>query len=264
MVQLIKLGGSVLTDKAQDEPTVRQEVLDRLAQELAQDDHEIVLVHGAGSFGHPLAHAHGLVDGVDDPETAKGMARVHADVRRLDLAVLDALDEAGRPAVSLPPFGTLGYSDGKPGSWNLVPIHRCLSMGLTPVTFGDVVLDTTRGATVASGDQLMVELTRFLRPERALFVIDEDGIYETPPDRGGDGKPLEEVALDDLQALKEAAGGAKGADVTGGMAGKLAATQHMLRYTQEVGFVNGLADDRLAEALDGRVQGTVARKEEEP
>lgn len=259
MVQLIKLGGSVLTDKASDEPTIRHDVLDRLAGELAKDDHEIVLVHGAGSFGHPIARAHGLVDGVDDPETAHGMARVHANVRRMDLAVLDALDDAGRPAVSLPPFGSLGFSDGKPGSWNLVPIHRCLGMGLTPVTFGDVVLDTTRGATIASGDQLMVELARFLRPERAIFVIDEDGVYETPPDQDG-GKPLDEIAPEDLQAIKEAAGGAKGADVTGGMAGKLAATDHMLRYTDEVAFVNGLEPGRLLDALAGSIHGTAVRK----
>ncbi len=262
MVQLIKLGGSVLTDKASDEPAIRQDVLDRLAGELASDDHEIVLVHGAGSFGHPLASAHDLVEGVDDAKTAQGMARVHANVRRMDLVVLDALDGAGRPAVSLPPFGSLGFSDGKPGSWNLVPIHRCLGMGLTPVTFGDVVLDTTRGATIASGDQLMVELTRFLRPERALFVIDEDGVYETPPVEDGD-EPLEEIAREDLQAVKEAAGGAKGADVTGGMAGKLAAVDHMLRYTDEVGFIHGLEPGRLVDALQGNIQGTVVHKEGE-
>lgn len=262
MVQLIKLGGSVLTDKASDEPTIRQDVLDRLAGELAKDDHEIVLVHGAGSFGHPLARAHDLIEGVDDAKTAQGMARVHANVRRMDLAVLDALDDAGRPAVSLPPFGSLGFSDGKPGSWNLVPIHRCLGMGLTPVTFGDVVLDTTRGATIASGDQLMVELTRFLRPERALFVIDEDGVYETPPGEDG-GDPLTEIAQGELQAIKEAAGGAKGADVTGGMAGKLAAADHMLRYTDEVGFINGLEPGRLVDALQGTIQGTVVHKEGE-
>ena len=53
-VVLVKLGGSLITDKRQPE-TAREDVIERLAGELAelgQDGVRLVLGHGSGSFGH--------------------------------------------------------------------------------------------------------------------------------------------------------------------------------------------------------------------
>src|SRR2546426_12448298 len=59
---LVKLGGSVLTDKTRLR-TARRAAIRRLASELAAVRQSLVVVHGAGSFGHILAHRHTLNQG---------------------------------------------------------------------------------------------------------------------------------------------------------------------------------------------------------
>src|SRR2546426_9297157 len=65
---LVKLGGSVITVKSKYR-TLRGPDLSRLAREIAAGaDHETVVVHGAGSYGHILAAKHRLADGDKGPE----------------------------------------------------------------------------------------------------------------------------------------------------------------------------------------------------
>ncbi len=51
---MIKLGGSLITDK-RTENTVNREAVDRVAEAIAEIvnlGYSVILVHGAGSFGH--------------------------------------------------------------------------------------------------------------------------------------------------------------------------------------------------------------------
>ena len=56
---VVKLGGSVITKKDEDKAEVRADVLARLAAEIAyaqaQKPSPLIVVHGAGPFGHVLA-----------------------------------------------------------------------------------------------------------------------------------------------------------------------------------------------------------------
>lgn len=251
MTQIVKLGGSTITD---DEGTVRTDAVERLAREAATAD-ELVLVHGAGSMGHPLTVEHGLDDGIADEDAREALATVHANVRELNLAVLDALRQAGRPAVVTSPFGTLASNDGRPGGWNLVPVHRMLGHDLVPVTHGDLVLDTTRGVSALSGDTLCAELARFLDADRVVFALDQDGVYTHPPE-DEDAELLERPTPDELdQARKRAT--SPDADATGGMVGKLDEAVRAVRTGAQVCLVNGLEPGRLEDALAGKPEGTV-------
>lgn len=252
VVQIVKFGGSVVTDK-HGSPEVRHEVLDRLAEECAGHGDELVLVHGAGSFGHPLAKAHELADGAEGSPEA--LSQVHANVRELNLAVLEAIRDHAGPCISLSPFGLWSCNDGQPGGFNLVPVHRARQLGQVPVTYGDVVLDTQRGVTVLSGDRIVVELSRFLEPERAIFVLDEDGAYSHPPS-SGQAELMTEPELDDVRKARDRAREAGPEDATGGMAGKLDCTLALARAGTDVALVNGNEPGRLGEALDGDVTGT--------
>ena len=51
---IVKLGGSVITDKTK-KTFFKQETMDRLAVEIKKANKKLILVHGAGSFGHILA-----------------------------------------------------------------------------------------------------------------------------------------------------------------------------------------------------------------
>ncbi|MCR3883118.1 MAG: uridylate kinase, partial [Methanothrix sp.] len=60
-IKILKIGGSVLTDKARLE-SARFEVVERIAAEIAGAGEGLILVHGAGSFGHIHAKNFGLVE----------------------------------------------------------------------------------------------------------------------------------------------------------------------------------------------------------
>lgn len=62
MITLVKIGGSLITDK-QHNRSFRREIAERLAQELRAALHEkpmpLIVGHGSGSFGHFEAKQHG-------------------------------------------------------------------------------------------------------------------------------------------------------------------------------------------------------------
>ena len=54
---LIKFGGSVITDKSRYR-TFNADVVRRLCKEIRDSGERVIVVHGAGSFGHVLAKEH--------------------------------------------------------------------------------------------------------------------------------------------------------------------------------------------------------------
>jgi isopentenyl phosphate kinase len=245
-LQLVKLGGSVLTDKTRYR-TARPDALRRLAEELARAPGPLVLVHGAGSFGHVLAKEHRLAEG-DDGDAARrtAFARVHDDVRALDALVRAALLDAHLAPLSHSTFDLARLCDGRLAHFDVEPVRATLGRAFLPVLRGDGVPDETRGFGILSGDVLMVELARTLRPARCVFVTDVDGIFDRDPRETG-ARLLPRVSL----AEAPAAGAAKGDDVTGGMRGKLERAAEVARLGMPVLVVNGLVPGRLAEALSG-------------
>lgn len=250
----MKLGGSVLTDKSAYR-TLRPDVLARLAKELAACPTPLVVVHGAGSFGHVVAKRHDLVRG-DDGDRARRVAfsRVHADVRDLDGHVREALLGAHLAPLSLGTLDLARLRDGRLAHLDLAPVRAALAAGFTPVLRGDGVLDETRGYGILSGDVLMVELARALRPTRAVFVTDVDGLFDRDP-RDAGATLLPRIAATEAGRT---AGAARGADVTGGMRGKMERAADVAAAGVPVHVVNGLAAGRLEETLLGRLPvGTV-------
>jgi isopentenyl phosphate kinase len=246
-MDLVKLGGSVITDKAKPR-TLRARVLGRLAGEL-KGAAPLVVVHGGGSFGHHEALAHGLHLGMRGKEQLPAIATVQRDMRFLNLKVVDALKTKGIAAVSVPGATVAENRGGRIGTLNPGLFVDYLGLGLTPVTFGDVVVDRSQGVSICSGDDLMLLLAKGLRARRATFVTDVDGLL------GPGGRPIPVVRSSDLppQGLLMP----RGADVTGGMARKVEVMVAMAKFGTEVRVINGLRPGRLAALLGGaEVSGT--------
>ncbi len=246
---LVKLGGSVLTDKARL-CTPRKTAIARLTKELAGLGDDLVVVHGAGSYGHVLARKYAL-NAPDPAGKAKGAARVQRDVRSLDAFVADGLLKAGLAPVVLPPSAVLGLDDGRVASFDFAPFRDYLGQGFTPVTFGDVVRDRTRGVSVASGDILMLELAKTFHPRSVVFAADVDGLYTADPKRAHDARLLLAVAKEDLPAIDF--GPAKGPDVTGGIEAKVHRMLEIAAHADETVIVNGNVKNRVRDALRGRI-----------
>lgn len=255
---VVKLGGSVITRKREVE-RLRPKVLARLAREVAGcRDRPVVLLHGAGSFGHPGAVRFGLATPPSGPEDHRGARRlrgaaiVSASVRRLHDRVLTALLEAGASPLSIPV-----QSHARMQAQHLVelddrPFRSALASGGLPVSFGDVVPDSAWGFSILSADTIAVELARRLGASRVLFVSDVEGIYARDPEGRRAVVPV--VTPEVVASLAPRPGVA---DVTGGIRGKAEAMLDVARAHADAGLISGLKDGALSRALRGeRVYGS--------
>ncbi|MDG6220936.1 MAG: isopentenyl phosphate kinase [Candidatus Thermoplasmatota archaeon] len=255
-MDLVKLGGSVITDKGR-ECTLAQETLTRLAMELAASASKpLLLTHGAGSFGHIKARKgmvqHGLRDlreGEHLEERVSSMAVVQADVRRLNLAVTDIFNDAGIPLFSIPPAAVGKMREKKLVSMALGSFRDAVALGLSPVTFGDVVPDETMGFSICSGDQLMYLLAREFKVKRAVFVCDVDGVYDKDPKKNPDAKLQKRLTAQQARDMKLAS---SGEDVTGAMEGKLDWAVKIAELGVPVLFINGNVPGRVENVLSGK------------
>ncbi len=211
MTTVLKLGGSVITDKAR-EGALDEEGLGAAADAVADASGDLVLVHGGGSFAHPRADAHGVTD-TDGTDDAAAVTDVHSAMTDLSDAVVDALHDRGAPAL---PVDTLSAASRDGGGELLLPagtVERMLGEDFLPVVHADPVVQAGAGATVLSGDEIVTSLARSLDADRVGLCSAVPGVLDA------DGAVIDRV--DRWADVAEALGGSDGTDVTGGMAGKV-------------------------------------------
>jgi isopentenyl phosphate kinase len=256
---IVKLGGSVITRKKEVE-RLRPKVLRRLAQELAAaEGAPLVVLHGAGSFGHPGARKFGLAlppePGADPARRSRGASIVAAEVRRLHLAVLRELVAAGLSVASVPASTHAVNREGRLEHLDSAPFSACLEAGVTPVSFGDVVPDRSWGWSILSADTIAVALAAALRAGRVLFVSDVPGVLVSR----SPGRPqvFPEITPAVVQGLRPHG---SGPDVTGGIRGKTEAMLAIAADGADAGLISGLKDGELSRAVRGEfVYGSWAR-----
>jgi isopentenyl phosphate kinase len=129
-------------------------------------------------------------------------------------------------------------------------LRGLLKENLTPVTFGDVVL-TPGGFKVLSGDVIVYELAKILRPERCVFALDVDGVYEH-----NTRVIIPELTPSNIRKL----GLPKGEDASGGIRAKLEYAAKVAKVGTKVYFVSGYRRNEFSKALRGLdFYGTVVR-----
>lgn len=176
---IIKLGGAAITVKDQIEtlqPDTIAAVADLISR-LRTFGKSVIIVHGAGSFGHQHAAAAGLGKTehrlASPDEVAAGVAATRLALLKLHQAVLSELISKNVPAVGLSPLA-MGFSSSKSVEGSMFStIPRLLSRRLVPVLHGDVVLDnsTKTKFSIFGGDVIMTQLCREFEPQFAVFLI---------------------------------------------------------------------------------------------
>ncbi|KAM3461716.1 hypothetical protein NHJ6243_004798 [Beauveria neobassiana] len=250
---VVKLGGAAITDKAA--PDTLSHNIDNLLDSVARayqnilrpSGRQLILIHGAGSFGHPPAKKYqvkagwtarlDVAGGDGDGELARdnvkfGMALTRQRVLQLHLDVLQRLHARERmPILSVSTYDTVDTDNGAvtgASSARLVArVQQVLAAGFVPLLFGDAVFDRTLGSTILSGDALMYHLAeRLPAVERCVFVTDVAGIFSLDPKRFPDDAVLikticcSEAGSAAIDKDDETASAASVDDVTGGMRSK--------------------------------------------
>jgi len=244
---LIKLGGSIITNKTQYR-IFNREMVRRLCAEIRDSGVNAIIVHGGGSFGHVISKEYSLHKGYTDPKQVPAVARVQYDMRELNLMMMDELLNAGIPAVSVPPGSCFMMDDGKLLLDDPEVLLSASDMGLMPVMFGDVVFDRSKGFGICSGDQLIEVLCGIYDPERIVFVSDVDGLFDKDPKTNKDAKLLPEVTSEILNGVSSES---SVDDVTGGVRAKMEAMLRMTSSERDCILVNGSVEGRLCSLLKG-------------
>ncbi|MFW6457966.1 MAG: isopentenyl phosphate kinase [Halodesulfurarchaeum sp.] len=223
---ILKLGGSVITEKSEPE-TVDAPALNSAARAIGGADlSQLVVVHGGGSFGHPAA-AHADVSIEEGTHDAEAIRDIHAAMGRLHEAVLEALADAGVPAVPVRPFSGGVRPESGELAYSAEPVRAMLGEGFVPVLHGDVITTAGAGATILSGDELVRSLASELEPASVGLCTTAPGV------RDETGAVLERIEA--YEAVAAALGGADETDVTGGMAGKVSAMLELTAPAQVFG-----------------------------
>jgi isopentenyl phosphate kinase len=245
----VKLGGSLITDKSRPY-TLREDVLKRLAGELAEcvaaATVKVVVGHGAGSFPHHSATRFQTHRGIVGPQSVRGLCEVSRDVFRLDRLVIDALLDAGIPAMPFQPSAARLSEGGVIKQWLTAPIEHALGIGVIPVVFGDLSMDLKMGVSISSTEDAFDFLAKTMRPRRVVMGARVDGVLDDT------GRVIPEVRQASFDEVSRHFSSADGEDVTGGMRHKVERMLQLAAQGSETVIVSGLSAGRVRDAVLGR------------
>ncbi len=230
---LLKLGGSVITDKTKPF-TARMDVIERLAAEIKSaldeqgDELQLIIGHGAGSFGHEAATKYQTHKGAIAPNSWTGFAEVAAVAAELNTIVMKALREAGIPAIKFQPSASTRTRGEQLMYLETFPLKEVLQHSLVPVVYGDVSIDAAQGMSIVSTEKLFDNLARELSPVRIILCGQVEGVYETDPTTDPEAEIIDTIDTDNWEEISAMLGGSHGVDVTGGMFTKV---REMYRLT---------------------------------
>ncbi|QQG41575.1 MAG: isopentenyl phosphate kinase family protein [Candidatus Woesebacteria bacterium] len=260
---LIKLGGSVITDKSM-EFTVRPENIKRLGGEIKAAlkvfSGAIVIGHGAGSFAHTPAKKYQTKKGLINSKSLMGMSIVEDAARQLNAIVIKEFIKENLPVFPFSPASFI-ISDTLISIKSYIdPLEHLLLTGGHPVIYGDVIMDKKQGCTIFSTEKILSIIAKKLIKNykiRMIYVTDVDGVYDE------NGKTIPVITSKNFDQLKSSILGARNVDVTGGMLHKV---EESLKLAKTIGIktqiVNGTKAGGLMNAIlgKGRLSSTLVKK----
>lgn len=242
-MQILKIGGSVITKKKEWKKLDKKAIL-QLAKELSavfpKLRKKLILVHGAGSFGHPLVIKYGLNNGVYTKQQLKNCKKVQNSCMELAKFIAENFIKNGVPAVVFNPHKLIVSSDKRIEKFEVKPVVSALKKGLLPILYGDMVPDKKLGYSVCSGDQIVAWLGK--KADQIILASDVDGIYVKK-------KLIKKITINILPKLISEIGGSTTTDVTGGMAGKIL---EIAKSRKNAFIVNARKPKRIINLLLGR------------
>lgn len=254
MTTLIKLGGSLVTDKRKAK-SFRRELVRDIARQLSdlraiQPDERIILGHGSGSFGHFEAKKYNTIEGVRSANDRFGFAKVGAVATELSLLILGELLAAGLPVLRIQPSSILTTRNGQIENLHMRALVLALGQGLMPLVHGDVAIDDAIGGTIVSTETLFAELVEPLDAHAIVLLGEVDGVLDQ------NGEAISEISPTNVHEYAPLLGASDGLDVTGGMYQKVHA---MLRLAQanaklKIIIANGNRKNVLPDLLHRGIQ----------
>lgn len=154
---ILKIGGSVFACKKSEKPKIDHKALQRIAKEIAiayKKGIKLVLVHGAGSYGHPIVKKTGIDRGIKNKKQLIAFAETQRLQNELDSIVTKELIRLDMPAIPCQASASAMMKDGKVEKFYIEAIKGFLKLGLVPVLYGVPAYDMEKGCSILSGMKL--------------------------------------------------------------------------------------------------------------
>jgi isopentenyl phosphate kinase len=250
---LIKLGGSLITDKnkpfSEDLKTIK-----RLASEIHKARQKtntfFIIGHGGGSYPHVPAKKFKTAQGILGKESYQGIAKVQDAAARLNRIVVHELINAKENTVSFNPSSFMVAKDGQIKKAFLDPLLRLLDLGMLPVVYGDVLLDSKMGCSIASTEKILnflaLKLKDKFKVEKVIHCGKTDGVYDKK------GKTITKINAKNFGKVRAEIGSSYGIDVTGGMLHKVEESLVLAKVGIPSVIINGARKGELLEVLLGK------------
>lgn len=252
MTILIKLGGSLITDKTRAK-SFRPDCVRRIARQIVHlrdlsPSIRIIIGHGSGSFGHFEAQKYRTALGVKTERELQGFVQVGAVAAELSLLVQNEFHAARLPTMRFQPSTAIVASDRRIKSFDSRPLAMALDRQLVPLIHGDIALDEVIGGTIISTETLFAGLVEKLGVQMIILLGEVDGAL----DQNGDLIP--HITPSSLANVRSALAGSRGVDVTGGMLQKVETMIDLVRDSPSLTVIiaDGRRDNVLYDLLINR------------
>ncbi|NMB57185.1 isopentenyl phosphate kinase family protein [Candidatus Beckwithbacteria bacterium] len=258
----IKIGGSLITDKLK-ERTLKEEALEIICREIKlamNSGKQLIIGHGAGSFGHFPATKYQTHKGILNDQSYKGIAEVADVACELNRIVVKKLIDIDVNAVSFSPFSMITSQNFELKTFCTESLEQALKLNLLPVLYGDQILDTEKGCTIFSTEKVLGYLALHLQNkgyniERIIHCGQTNGVYDEQ------GETIELINTENFAQYKKVLGGSGGIDVTGGMIHKVEETLELARQGIPGLIIDGIEHGSLSKAIKGeKIIGTRIEK----
>jgi isopentenyl phosphate kinase len=250
-IVILKLGGSIITKKISAKPQIKKTVVWKMAKELKAfirhfPKSKIIILHGAGSFGHPLVYKNKLLERPLIGSQLLGFSETVCSMRRMANLLTNIFHSAKLPVLPIQTSAT-DLSSTK-------QLKQILDTGFIPLLGGDMGLTKKKQAVVISADRLAVLFAKAFYNSRIIFATDVDGVFEEFPPKNN-VRPLSVIYKKSLKNIIIKMSRQKNCyDVTGEMAGKLKALLEL--NEKEIVIFNGAKTGNLTKALMQKPIGT--------
>lgn len=249
---IVKLGGSVITRKDSTPPEVNLEHLSRIAQELTYHKGKLIVVLGGGAHGHQAAQKYGFGSPDTPPsQLLQGIPEIRHNMTLLSTSVERTLNEQGLPGVVLSPFMFVTLRNNTIEDFPLGIIETSLNNGLVLIIHGDVCIDSSKSASILSGDTIATYLAIKLSARAVFLGTNVDGVLEIDPNLKPDAKHIPLINKSNRDTILQKTGPSSSIDVTGGMKKKIDELLRLSDQNVDVAIFNLLVPGRLKDLLLG-------------
>lgn len=251
-VILLKLGGGLLTDK--NEPfSKRLGVIKSAVEQIINANVKIILIHGGGSYGHPLAKKYNVSTGIDKaiPNQLLGVAQTHHSMINFNSYLVDQFLESQFPVLSIQSSAIFINKANEVFLESIDVIETALNLNIIPILYGDIILDNSGSFSILSGDEIILKLCESLENynvSKVVFAMESDGLYISDGLKGNKNKLLTDCDYRDLDDLILADLGQK-IDITGGIMSKLIQIKKIIKLKIPVQLINGLTEGNIYKSL---------------